>query len=274
MLIKSFSIYNFLNYDYYTINFDNFSTIKDVNVLKSLYVFKYLITLSEDHPELASLVTNEVKPNPKEETIFKIEVEFNEEEYAYQLNVHNNEITFEEFTHNKKMIYQRVKNEVILEDEPIVWNCENGKYKPFINTCATSSNESATHFYYFMKEGFEGIADWISSSLSDLIKKLFNEESDELLLLIKNINIYIDNDYCTINYPVEIEQLNDLTKYKFTNLMELRTRKFLKLNIFITWLSIIQGGVLVIDDSDLLEYEKYISDYVKYLKNIQVLIIK
>ena len=79
MLIKTFSIYNFLNYDYYTINFNKFSTIKDVNVLKSLYVFKYLITLSEDHPELASLVTNEIKPKPDEETIFKLEVEVNGE---------------------------------------------------------------------------------------------------------------------------------------------------------------------------------------------------
>ena len=48
----------------------------------------------------------------------------------------------------------------------------------------------------------------------------------------------------------------------------------LKLNIFITWLSVIQGGILVIDDSDLLEFEEYINNYVKYLNNIQVLMIK
>jgi len=274
MLIKSFSIYNFLNYDYYTINFDKFSTIKDVNVLKSLYVFKYLITLSEDHPELASLVTNEVKPKQDEETIFKLEVEVNSETYTYQLNVFNNEITFEEFTNNNKLIYQRANNEIVLEEEPFIWNCENGKYKPFLNTCATSSNEPSTHFFYFMKEGLEGMAEWISSSLNDLVKNLFNDEPDELLLLIRNINIYNNNSYTTLKYPMDVEILNELTNFNFKNLMELRTRKFLKLNIFITWLSVIQGGILVIDDSDLLEFEEYINNYVNYLNNIQVLMIK
>lgn len=275
MLIKSFSIYNFLNYDYYTINFDKFSTIKDVNVLKSLYVFKYLITLSEDHPELASLVTNEVKPKQDEETIFKLAVEVNSETYTYQLNVFNNEITFEEFTNNNKLIYQRANNEIVLEEEPFIWNCENGKYKPFLNTCATSSNEPSTHFFYFMKEGLEGMAEWISSSLNDLVKNLFNDEPDELLLLIRNINIYNNNNsYTTLKYPMDVEILNELTNFNFKNLMELRTRKFLKLNIFITWLSVIQGGILVIDDSDLLEFEEYINNYVNYLNNIQVLMIK
>ena len=274
MLIKTFSIYNFLNYDYYTINFNKFSTIKDVNVLKSLYVFKYLITLSEDHPELASLVTNEIKPKPDEETIFKLEVEVNEETYTYQLNVFNNEITFEEFTNNGKLVYHRAKDEILLEEEPIKWNCENGKYKPFLNTCATSSNEPATHFFYFMKEGLEGMAEWISSTLNDLVKKLFNEEEDELLLLIRNINIYTNNDYSTLRYPMHIEILNELTKLNFKHLMELRTRKFLKLNIFLTWLSVIQGGILVIDDLDLKEFEEYIQNYTNYLNNVQVLMLK
>ena len=125
-----------------------------------------------------------------------------------------------------------------------------------------------------MKEGLEGIAEWISSSLNDLVKNLFNDEQDELLLLIKNINIFNNNSYTTLKYPMDIAELNDLTKLNFKNLMELRTRKFLKLNIFITWLSVIQGGILVIDDTDLLEFEEYIKDYINYLNNIQVLKIK
>ena len=272
MLIKSFTIHNFLNYEYYTIKLDKISSINDINILKSLYVFKYLVTLSEDHPELASLVTNEKKPNDNEETIFKVEVDYKGDEYTYQINVFKNEIVFEELTWNKKTVYQRIKNEVILNNEPLVWNCHNSKYKPFLNTCATTDNQLAANFFFFLKENIEGIIPWINSALTDLTKKLFNEEEDVLVETIKNIGFYSNNNIIDLYYPMEMAELSSITNINFDNIDSLKTRKFLKLNIFINWLRIVEGGVLLIDDLDMIEFLDYLKKYVTYLKNIQIII--
>lgn len=277
MYIESFTIHNFLNFEHQVISFENFTTLENNTALKAFYIFKFLLTLSEEHPNLVTLICNEKRPFENEEISFEIVIHIYNYTYHYKIILKRGKVLYELFREIKikpKIIYQRLENEVILDGEPILWNCPNHIFKPFLNTCATKNNYHGQTLFYFFKEKILGFSNWIKNSLNDDINDLFNNKTTAITSIIQDIPI-INNNIFYYHYGDDVSNLNKLlTNLSFENLKDSNTQLFFKINIYLLWLNIIEGGILIIDDKYSLKYLDYMKTSQKHYPNIQYIIIK
>ncbi len=269
-MIKSFQVTNFLRINDQLFIFDNLSNLNEEGV-KAFFILKYLITLSEQMPSLVTLIDNEIRPNPLEPVQFKVNIEYQENDYQYLIQIKDGKIAFEQYSLNSKVIFTRTKMGIILKDEPITWNCPNQTHKVFLDACATKENVE-NGLCFFFKENILGLTNYLKNPLNDDIIKLFNNDNTSLSPILKDIIIY-DEIY---TYGDDIQLLNNILSKNhfalppFKNLHDLDCRIFLKLNINLAWLELIGGGTLFLDDS-YRKYQAYLENYLLIHPSIQVI---
>lgn len=271
-MLKSFTVTNFLSINECTYSFDN-SCENYINEegLKAFFILKFLITLSEQKPELVTLINNEIRPNPLKPIIFSLNAFYNENNYEYLIEINQNCITSEVLKINNFLIFNRSISGIILNNEPITWNCPNQNHKVFLDACAVN-DQANNNFLYSFKENILGLTKFCKNPLDDDINKLFSGEASSITSLIKNILII--NEY--YDFDDDINQLNNiLLKNNFDisfKSLDLNLKNFLKLNINLTWLVMIGGGTLFLDHNYYI-YQAYLNKYLENNQMIQIIFL-
>lgn len=273
-MLKSFTVTNFLSINECTFSFDN-SCENFINEegFKAFFILKFLITLSEQKPELVALINNEIRPNPLKALSFELKSIYNGYNYDYKITINQNCIIGEIFKINDSLIFERTSSDIILNNEPITWNCPNQNHKVFLDACAVNDQVN-NNFLYTFKENILGLTNFCKNPLDDDITKLFSGESSSITSLIKNILIIdeyynFDDDVCKLNNILRKHNLNN----HFFNQFDLRLQTFLKLNINLTWLVMIGGGTLFLNDNYLC-YQSYLKKFIDENNTIQIIFLK
>lgn len=268
-MLKKFTVRNFLSLKDQTYEFNDFTPINE-DALKAFFILKYLITLSDERPDLVTLIDNEKRPNRALPLILEVELDLNNDNYAYHVCIFNNRILGEHLKINNKFVFERHKTQITLNNEVIVWQCPNQDHKVFLDACATKSVIN-NDFLYFFKENILSITGFTTNPLNDDIKKLFLNEKNEVTSIIENITIYNK----TYIYPHNLEDLNLILKERnssigpFNDINSLELRNFLKLNINLSWLLIVGGGVLFLEHA-YYSYANYLADYLLLHSNVKI----
>lgn len=254
-MLKTFRIRNFLSISDKTYSFSEINYINEEG-LKAFFILKFLVTLSEQKPELVSLINNEMRPNPLNPISFEINLDYHGCDYFYEIAINENKIIYEFLKIDSLEVFKRTLQGIILNNETITWNCPNQDHKVFLDACAVNDQKN-NDFLYFFKENIFGLSKFIKNPLDDDINKLFNHSYSSISPLIKNI--LICDEY--FDYDEGFEKLNlILKKYDLNLKNDFEIFDFLKLNINLTWLVNIGGGILFLD-SKYLSYKSYLINY-------------
>lgn len=271
-MLKKLIVKNFLSLNEGIYVFDNINKINEEG-LKSFFILKYLITLSDTRPDLVTLIDNEKRPNRTLPLSFEIEVNLDNFNYQYFVSINNNSVFSEYLKIDNQLIFMRDDTKIILNNEVITWNCPNQKHKVFLDACATKA-DIKNDILYFFKENILSITKITTNPLNDDIKKLFKNEPSSLTPLIENIIIYNQNYL----YGDSLEKLNLILKENnskikpFTNNEDIELNNFLQLNINLSWLIMIGGGILFLDKS-YLSYINYLTDFILIHKDTKIQIV-
>lgn len=269
-MINSFLIKNFLNLEYQEYTIAKISNLNEEGI-KSFFILKYLITLSEKMPNLVSMVDNEVRPNNNLPVEFKVQLSEDNKQYSYEIKIHNHQIVFEELIENDQIIFTRFFDSINLFNEPVRWNCPNKEHKVFLDACGTKENID-NKILFFFKEKVFALTKYLKNPLNDDILALFRKEENDVNVLFKDILIineiyHYGDDINLLNHILDQYQLNIIP---FKSINELRCRNFLKLNILLSWLVMIGGGSLFLEQEYLI-YQDYINQYLEKHPLIQII---